>query len=71
VNVEIACGWQLIYDRLKVLGKEDMMDDITPPKDWNTGRHGGPRKMVREDLVIDNAPEKKKEGDTGTQEGGK
>ena len=53
INKEIDCGWQLIYDRLKALGKLDLMEEITPPKDWNTGRHGGPRKMVREDLVID------------------
>lgn len=53
VDVEIACGWQLIYDRLQALGKLDAMDEIEPPKDWNTARHGGPRKMVREDLVID------------------
>jgi ferredoxin len=59
VNVEIVCGWQLIYDRLKALGKIEWMDEITPPKDWNTGRHGGPRKMVREDLIIDNTPESK------------
>jgi ferredoxin len=57
VNVEIPCGWQLIYDRLKALGKLEIMDEIEPPKDWNTGRHGGPRKMVREDLTVDNEPE--------------
>jgi ferredoxin len=66
VNVEIPCGWQLIYDRLKILGKLVWMDEIEPPKDWTTGRHGGPRKMVREDLIIDNTPESEsasKEGD--------
>lgn len=53
VNKEIDCGWQLIYDRLKAQGRLDVMDEILPPKDWTPARHGGPRKMVREDLMID------------------
>ncbi len=53
VNKEIDCAWQLIYDRLKAQGRLDAMDEILPPKDWSTARHGGPRKMVREDLMID------------------
>lgn len=69
VNIEIDCGWQLIYDRLKALGKLDNMDEITPPKDWNTGRHGGPRKMVREDLIIDEGTDDK--ASSSTKEGDK
>lgn len=69
VNVDIECGWQLIYDRLKELGQQELMDVITPPKDWNTSRHGGPRKMKRDDLIIDNTPEDKQ--DDSTKEGGK
>ena len=69
VNVEIDCGWQLIYDRLNELGQGELMDEIIPPKDWNTGRHGGPRKMKREDLIIDNTPEDKQ--DDSSKEGGK
>ncbi len=61
VNKDIDCGWQLIYDRLKAQGKLAQMDEITPPKDWTTARHGGPRKMVREDLIIETGIEGKKE----------
>jgi hypothetical protein len=57
VNKDMDCGWQLIYDRLKAQGKLDLMDEILPPKDWTPARHGGPRKMVREDLRIDVTPE--------------
>jgi ferredoxin len=46
-NVE--CGWQLIYDRMKSLGRLDRLETIVPPKDWSTGRHGGPGKIVKED----------------------
>jgi hypothetical protein len=38
------------------------MDEILPPKDWTSARDGGPRKMVREDLMIDK-PEETKEGE--------
>lgn len=68
VNKEIDCGWQLIYDRLKAQGRLDAMDEVLPPKDWTSARHGGPRKMVREDLIIDDRiegeKESKKEGQT-------
>lgn len=50
IDPEIDCAWQLIYDRLKALGQLELMAEITPPKDWSTSHHGGPRKVVREDL---------------------
>ncbi len=53
VNPEIDCAWQLIYDRLKALGKLELMMEIEPPKDWSTSHTGGgPRKIVREDLRL-------------------
>jgi ferredoxin len=48
VNKEIACGWQLIYDRLKTLGELDRFEKPTDAKDWTTSRDGGPRKIVKE-----------------------
>ena len=51
INAEIDCGWQLIIDRLKVLGEfERRFMEIIPIKDWSTSRDGGPRTVVREDL---------------------
>ncbi len=52
VSPEIDCAWQLIYDRLKAQGRLHLLMEITPPKDWRTGRDGGPRKIVREDLRL-------------------
>lgn len=51
VDPDIECAWQLIWDRLKVLGLEDKYEKNIPAKDWRTGRGGGPRKIIREDLV--------------------
>ena len=48
---EVACGWQLIVDRLEALGLlEKMYEEVAPFKDWTTSRDGGPRKIVREDM---------------------
>ena len=47
----IECGWQLIYDRLKALGKLDVLNEITEPRDWSTSHSGGPRKLSREDIA--------------------
>ena len=48
-NVE--CGWQLIYDRLKTLGKLDVLTENIPPRDWSKTHDGGPRKLSREDIA--------------------
>ncbi len=52
INAEIPCAWQLIYDRLKSLGKLEVLMEIQPPKNWQKARDGGPRKIVREDLRL-------------------
>jgi ferredoxin len=52
IDPEIDCAWQLIYDRLKALGKLELMTEIQPARDWSTSRDGGPRKIVREDLRL-------------------
>ena len=49
-NVE--CGWQLIYDRMKLLGLLDRLEENQPIKDWSSGRDGGPGKIVKEDMQI-------------------
>jgi len=46
---EIECAWALIYERLKAQGREHLMMETRPPKDWSKSASGGPRKMVREE----------------------
>ena len=50
LNKEIPCGWQLIYDRLKILGQLDRFKVPAEDKDWTVNRDGGPRDIVREDV---------------------
>ena len=50
IDPDVDCGWQLIYDRLKELGSLELFEEVIPVKDWSTGRDGGPRRIIREDL---------------------
>jgi len=52
IDPDTPCVWQLIYDRLSSLDKLDVLLDLQPPKNWQTSRDGGPRKIVREDLRL-------------------
>ena len=47
----IECGWQLIYDRLKALGRLDTLREISEPRDWSKTHAGGPRRLSREDVA--------------------
>lgn len=53
IDPQVPCAWQLIYDRLKAQGRLDRLLEITPARDWSTSRHGGPRRLLREDLRIE------------------
>ncbi|MBW1713083.1 MAG: methylenetetrahydrofolate reductase C-terminal domain-containing protein [Deltaproteobacteria bacterium] len=52
INPQVDCAWQLVYDKLKAMGKLDDLEQFIPPKDWSTNRDGGPRIYTREDLAI-------------------
>ncbi|MFH1981706.1 MAG: methylenetetrahydrofolate reductase C-terminal domain-containing protein [Pseudomonadota bacterium] len=51
ISPDTDCAWQLIWDRLKALGISERYEQITPAKDWRSGRGGGPRKIIREDMA--------------------
>lgn len=53
VSKDVDCAWQLIYDRMKKLGKLDKLLEIQPFKDWSKSRDGGPRRATREDVIIE------------------
>lgn len=48
VDPSIDCGWQLIYDRLKAIGRLSNLDEIVEPRDWSSSRDGGPRTVRNE-----------------------
>lgn len=53
ISKDMDCAWQLIYDRMKSLGKLDKLLVLEPIKDWSKSRDGGPRRATREDVMID------------------
>ena len=52
ISSEVACGWQLIIERLEELGQLEKYEEIIPVNDWSTNRDGGPRRVIREDLIL-------------------
>jgi hypothetical protein len=50
VSSEMDCAWALIWEKMKALGTTDQYEKVISAKDWRTGRGGGPRKIIREDL---------------------
>ena len=52
IDPEVDCAWQLIYDRLTKMGKQNTLLELQPIKNWRTSRDGGPRRIVRQDLRL-------------------
>ncbi len=50
INKDIDCAWQLVVDRMEMLGTLDAFEKVVPLKDWSTNRDGGPRKLFHEEL---------------------
>ncbi len=55
INKETDCAWDMIVTRMKERGQLEKLLEITPPKDWSTARDGGPRRIAREDLMLEHA----------------
>ena len=51
ISKEVDCIWDLIVKKLMSQGRLDELKKFRPPKDWTTARDGGPRRMIREELV--------------------
>jgi len=52
VDKDTECAWQLIYDRLKKLGKLDNLAVVREPKDWRTSTNAGQRKTKFEEAML-------------------
>ena len=52
IDPDVPCAWQLIYDRLTSMGKQESLLELQLPKNWQVSRDGGPRKIIREDLRL-------------------
>ncbi len=52
IDPDTDCAWQLIFDKLQKLDRLQILQEIEPVKDWSSSRHGGPRRIEREDLIL-------------------
>ena len=52
INPSVDCVWQMIYDRMGRLDRQQELTVAAPIRDWSTAGHGGPRKLIRGDLTI-------------------
>jgi ferredoxin len=52
ISKDVDCIWDLIVRKKMEQGRLDDLLEMTPAKNWQTARDGGPRISIREDLAI-------------------
>ena len=50
VNEDVDCIWNLIVERADERGQLQSLSKFKKAKDWSNSRHGGPKRVIREDL---------------------
>ena len=50
VDENAECVWRLIVERARSRGGLEALSEVRKPKNWSNSRHGGPRRIVREEL---------------------
>jgi len=50
VDENVDCVWRLIVEKAQSRGTLETLMKIRKTKDWSNSRHGGPKRIVREDL---------------------
>ena len=52
IDQDIDCVWYLIYERAEARDQLDALLEIKKTMQWSNGDHGGPKRILREDLRI-------------------
>jgi len=50
IDENLDCVWYQIYERASARGKVEQLIKVRRPRNWSNSGHGGPKRMVREDL---------------------
>jgi hypothetical protein len=50
ISEDTECIWNLIVERARARGELDSLAAVRKTRDWSGARHGGPKRIVREDL---------------------
>ncbi|MCG6879576.1 MAG: methylenetetrahydrofolate reductase C-terminal domain-containing protein [Deltaproteobacteria bacterium] len=51
ISKDVDCIWDMIVNKMMEQDRLGELIEFRPPKSWTTARDGGPRKMIREELV--------------------
>jgi len=51
ISKDVDCIWDIIVKKMMEQQRTDELIEFKPPKSWVTARDGGPRKMIKEELV--------------------
>jgi ferredoxin len=51
ISKDVECIWDTIVNKMMEQGRLNELLEFRPPKSWTTARDGGPREMIREELV--------------------
>jgi hypothetical protein len=50
IDENIDCVWKLIVERAEARGQIDRLMKVQKSKNWSKSRHGGPKRVLREEL---------------------
>ena len=50
IDENIDCVWNLIVKKAESRGRVEELEKVREPRNWSNSGHGGPKRMVREDL---------------------
>jgi ferredoxin len=50
IDENIDCVWKLIVERAEARGQLDCLMKVQKSKNWSKSRHGGPKRVLREEL---------------------
>ena len=50
IDEDLDCVWTLIVERATKRGELEALSHVRQTKNWSNGRHGGPKRVSREDL---------------------
>lgn len=51
ISRDVDCVWDAIVRKMTELGRLKELTEFRPPKSWTTARDGGPRRLIKEELV--------------------
>jgi ferredoxin len=52
IDENVDCVWTLIIERAERRGAVESLATVRKPKNWSNSQHGGPKRVVREDIKL-------------------